>query len=147
MKIWNIRAEKGEFKVFVGGDSVNSLLKMQESDAIIFQVSIVTKNNDWDFQEVKSMTLIPMEKDKIKKNLNFVIYNYLAAEEKITAGKMVEDFKLKYDIILSLQEVNRILGEYVVAGVLSQRFRYFYFVSRQYFGKGGLRLASLLCIL
>ena len=35
------------------------------------------------------MTLVTMKKADIEKNLDFVIYNYLASTENITAKKLV----------------------------------------------------------
>lgn len=75
------------------------------------------------------MTLVTMKKADFKKNLDFVIYNYLASTENITATKLVQDFKSRYDISLTEEGANRILAEYVQSGVLSPRFRHFVFVS------------------
>ena len=75
------------------------------------------------------MTLVTMKKADFEKNLDFVIYNYLASTENITATKLVQDFKSRYDISLTEEGVNRILAEYVQSGVLSPRFRHFVFVS------------------
>ena len=72
------------------------------------------------------MALIVMQKSEIMKDLDFVIYNYLASlKDKITAEKMIKDFKAKYDINLSFKEVNKILDEYVRSGLLYQMFRYY----------------------
>lgn len=75
------------------------------------------------------MTLVTMKKADFEKNLDFVIYNYLASTENITATKLVQDFKSRYDISLTEEGANRILAEYVQSGVLSPRFRHFVFVS------------------
>lgn len=75
------------------------------------------------------MTLVRMQKADIERNLDFVIYNYLASTENITVTKLVQDFKSRYDISLTKEGVNRILAKYVQSGVLSPRFRYFVFVS------------------
>ena len=75
------------------------------------------------------MTLVTMKKADIEKNLDFVIYNYLASTENITAKKLVQYFKSRYDISLTQEGVNRILAKYVQSGVLSPRFRHFVFVS------------------
>ena len=75
------------------------------------------------------MTLVTMKKADIEKILDFVIYNYLASTENITAEKLVQDFKLRYDISLTQEGANRILAKYVQSGVLSPRFRHFVFVS------------------
>ena len=75
------------------------------------------------------MTLVTMKKADIEKNLDFVIYNYLATTENITAKKLVQDFKSRYDISLTEEGANRILAKYAQAGVLSPRFRHFVFVS------------------
>ena len=75
------------------------------------------------------MTVVRMKKADIEKNLDFVIYNYLAATEKITTEKLIQDFRLIYDIDLTQEEAKRMLGEYVKAGVLSPRFRHFVFLS------------------
>lgn len=71
------------------------------------------------------MTLIPITKEEIEKNLDFVIYNYLAKKEKITVEKAIEDFKSEYDIDLAKKEVNKIFSEFVRDGLLSPRLRYF----------------------
>lgn len=72
------------------------------------------------------MALIVMQKSEIMENLDFVIYNYLATvKDNITAEKMIKEFKAKYDINLSLKEVNKILDEYVRSGLLYQMFRYY----------------------
>ena len=75
------------------------------------------------------MTLVTMKKSDIEKNLDFVIYNYLATTENITAKKLVQDFTSRYDISLTREGANRILAKYVQSGVLSSRFRHFVFVS------------------
>lgn len=75
------------------------------------------------------MTLVTMKKADFEKNLDFVIYNYLASTENITATKLVQDFKSRYDISLTEEGANRILAKYVQFGVLSPRFRHFVFVS------------------
>ena len=75
------------------------------------------------------MTLVTMKKADIEKNLDFVIYNYLASTENITATKLVQDFKSRYDISLTQEGANRTLAKYVQSGVLSPRFRHFVFVS------------------
>ena len=75
------------------------------------------------------MTLVTMKKADIEKNLDFVIYNYLASTENITAKKLVQDFKSRYDISLTQEGANRTLAKYVQSGVLSPRFRRFVFVS------------------
>ena len=75
------------------------------------------------------MTLVTMKKADIEKNLDFVIYNYLASTENITAKKLVQDFTSRYDISLTQEGANRILAKYAQAGVLSPRFRHFVFVS------------------
>ena len=75
------------------------------------------------------MTLVTMKKADFEKNLDFVIYNYLASTENITATKLVQDFKSRYDISLTEEGANIILAEYVQSGVLSPRFRHFVFVS------------------
>ena len=75
------------------------------------------------------MTLVTMKKSDIEKNLDFVIYNYLASTENITAKKLVQDFKSRYDISLTQEGANRTLAKYVQSGVLSPRFRHFVFVS------------------
>ena len=75
------------------------------------------------------MTLVTMKKTDIEKNLDFVIYNYLASTENITAKKLVQDFKSRYDISLTQEGANRTLAKYVQSGVLSPRFRHFVFVS------------------
>ena len=75
------------------------------------------------------MTLVTMKKTDIEKNLDFVIYNYLASTENITAKKLVQYFKSRYDISLTQEGANRILAKYVQSGVLSPRFRHFVFVS------------------
>ena len=75
------------------------------------------------------MTLVTMKKTDIENNLDFVIYNYLASTENITVGKLIQDFKSRYDISLSQEGANRILAEYVKSGVLSSRLRHFVFLS------------------
>lgn len=75
------------------------------------------------------MTLLRMQKADIVEKLDFVIYNYLATTENITTEKMIQDFRLIYDINLKQEEANRILAEYVKGGVLSPRFRHFVFLS------------------
>ena len=75
------------------------------------------------------MTLVTMKKADIEKNLDFVIYNYLASTENITAKKLVQDFKSRYEISLTQEGANRTLAKYVQSGVLSPRFRHFVFVS------------------
>ncbi|MFR2534930.1 MAG: hypothetical protein ACLTEH_02120 [Clostridia bacterium] len=75
------------------------------------------------------MTLVTMKKVDIEKNLDFVIYNYLATTENITAEKLVQDFKSRYDISLNKEGISRILAEYVQSGVLSQRFKHFVFLN------------------
>lgn len=75
------------------------------------------------------MTLVIMKKTDIEKILDFVIYNYLASTENITAEKLVQDFKLRYDISLTQEGANRILAKYVQSGVLSPRFRHFVFLN------------------
>ena len=75
------------------------------------------------------MTLVRIQKADIEKNLDFVIYNYLASTENITAKKLVQYFKSRYDISLTQEGANRILAKYVQSGVLSSRFRHFVFVS------------------
>ena len=75
------------------------------------------------------MTLVTIKKADFEKNLDFVIYNYLASTENITATKLVQDFKSRYDSSLTEEGANRILAKYVQFGVLSPRFRHFVFVS------------------
>ena len=69
------------------------------------------------------------EKADIEKNLDFVIYNYLASTENITAKKLIKDFKSRYDISLTQERADRILAKYVQSGVLSPRFRHFVFLN------------------
>lgn len=75
------------------------------------------------------MTLVTVDKSFIKNNIDFVIYNYLASSGEITAGKLVEDFNLKYGICMPLEKANEILSECVKSGILSPRFRHFVFLS------------------
>lgn len=49
--------------------------------------------------------------------------------ENITAKKLVQDFKSRYDISLTQEGANRILAKYVQSGVLSPRFRHFVFLN------------------
>ena len=73
------------------------------------------------------MATIVMNKNKVRENFEFVVYNYLASERKITFEKLQKDFKERYDIDLILDEVNEIISEYVKSGVLSQRLSFFIF--------------------
>ena len=68
---------------------------------------------------------VKMTKEEIKKNSDFVIYNYIASQENVTEQQLKEDLREKYGLQLNIEEVQKIIFDYVKCGILSPRFRYY----------------------
>lgn len=72
---------------------------------------------------------VKMTKEEIKKESDFVIYNYIASQENVTEQQLKEDLQKKYGLQLNIEEVQKIILDYVKCGILSPRFRYYKFKS------------------
>ena len=56
---------------------------------------------------------------------DFVIYNYIASQENVTEKQLKEDLRGKYGLQLNIEEIQKIILDYVKCGILSPRFRYY----------------------
>mgnify|MGYP004583748539 FL=1 len=66
---------------------------------------------------------VKMTKEELKKESDFVIYNYIASQENVTEQQLKEDLREKYGLQLNIEEVQKIILDYVKCGILSPRFR------------------------
>lgn len=69
--------------------------------------------------------LIAMTKEQCRRDKEFVLYNYIASQIKVTPEKMRTDLKEKFGLEFTEKEVEEIISEYVRAQILSPRLRYY----------------------
>lgn len=67
------------------------------------------------------MTKMIVDGNFIKNNRDLVIYNYLAETKYVTVIQVKEDLEKRYRIKMTLEEVEKLLEEYVILGLLSPR--------------------------
>ena len=64
-----------------------------------------------------------LTKEEIRKKSDFVIYNYIASQENVTEQQLNAELREKYGLQLNIEEVQKIILDYVKCGILSPRFR------------------------
>lgn len=68
---------------------------------------------------------IAMTHEQCRREKEFVIYNYIASQSKLTEESLRQDLKEKFGLEFTEQQVKDIIVEYVRAQMLSPRLRYY----------------------